>query len=257
MQVTVHNRGPEAATLHLLPQLWFRNTWSWKARRQQAAAGASATTVRSRPSIAELGRLPLVLRRRARAAVLRERDQRAPALRAATAPGLFQGCLPRVRRPRQPRGGESAADRHQGGGALPASSVPAGGSGAVRLRLSPTTHADSRSPTSTQCSTQRRARGRRVLRRPAARTSPTPTRALVQRQAFAGMIWSKQFYYYDVPRVAERRSRPAAAAGRARSTAATASGSTSTTPTSSRCRTSGSIRGTPRGTWRSTASRWR
>src|SRR5262249_23292148 len=30
MLVTVHNRGPDAATIHLLPQLWFRNTWSWK-----------------------------------------------------------------------------------------------------------------------------------------------------------------------------------------------------------------------------------
>ena len=30
MRVTVHNRGPEEATIHLLPQLWFRNTWSWK-----------------------------------------------------------------------------------------------------------------------------------------------------------------------------------------------------------------------------------
>ena len=30
MRVTVHNRGPEPATLHLLPQLWFRNTWSWR-----------------------------------------------------------------------------------------------------------------------------------------------------------------------------------------------------------------------------------
>jgi len=29
MRVTVHNRGPEAAMIHLLPQLWFRNTWSW------------------------------------------------------------------------------------------------------------------------------------------------------------------------------------------------------------------------------------
>ena len=27
--VTAHNRGPDAATLHLLPTLWFRNTWSW------------------------------------------------------------------------------------------------------------------------------------------------------------------------------------------------------------------------------------
>ena len=29
MRVTVHNRGPEAASLVLLPQIWFRNTWSW------------------------------------------------------------------------------------------------------------------------------------------------------------------------------------------------------------------------------------
>src|SRR5215475_8718233 len=29
IRVTVHNRGPEPATLHLLPTLWFRNTWSW------------------------------------------------------------------------------------------------------------------------------------------------------------------------------------------------------------------------------------
>ena len=29
VRVTAANRGPEAATLHLLPTLWFRNTWSW------------------------------------------------------------------------------------------------------------------------------------------------------------------------------------------------------------------------------------
>ncbi|MBW4471663.1 MAG: glucosidase [Stenomitos rutilans HA7619-LM2] len=30
IQIKVCNRGPEAAALHLLPTLWFRNTWSWK-----------------------------------------------------------------------------------------------------------------------------------------------------------------------------------------------------------------------------------
>src|SRR5262245_44808460 len=30
MRVTLHNRGPEEATMHLLQQIWFRNTWSWK-----------------------------------------------------------------------------------------------------------------------------------------------------------------------------------------------------------------------------------
>src|SRR5881296_4029430 len=29
IRITVANRGPEAASLHLLPTLWFRNTWSW------------------------------------------------------------------------------------------------------------------------------------------------------------------------------------------------------------------------------------
>src|SRR5437764_2514237 len=29
VRITVWNRGPEAASLHLLPTLWFRNTWSW------------------------------------------------------------------------------------------------------------------------------------------------------------------------------------------------------------------------------------
>ena len=29
VRITVHNRGPDAASLHVLPTLWFRNTWSW------------------------------------------------------------------------------------------------------------------------------------------------------------------------------------------------------------------------------------
>jgi hypothetical protein len=31
IQITVWNRGPETASLHILPQWWFRNTWSWQA----------------------------------------------------------------------------------------------------------------------------------------------------------------------------------------------------------------------------------
>ena len=29
IEITVHNRGPEERALHLLPSLWFRNTWAW------------------------------------------------------------------------------------------------------------------------------------------------------------------------------------------------------------------------------------
>ncbi|HEX6085220.1 MAG TPA: glucosidase, partial [Thermoanaerobaculia bacterium] len=31
-RVTAHNRGPERAPIHLIPNLWFRNTWSWQGR---------------------------------------------------------------------------------------------------------------------------------------------------------------------------------------------------------------------------------
>ena len=43
IRVTAVNRGPEAAELHLLPTLWFRNTWSWDvgAARPQLQATAS------------------------------------------------------------------------------------------------------------------------------------------------------------------------------------------------------------------------
>ena len=67
------------------------------------------------------------------------------------------------------------------------------------------------------------------------------------------MLWTKQFYYYDVDRwLDERGADPFSPTARARR--ATSTGTTCTTPTSSRCRTSGSTPGTRRGTWPSTSS---
>ena len=45
IRITVHNRGPEAARLRLLPTLWFRNTWSWGEDDRK-------------PSLREVGRAP-------------------------------------------------------------------------------------------------------------------------------------------------------------------------------------------------------
>ena len=101
----------------------------------------------------------------------------------------------------------------------------------------------------------RGSRSRRVLRggHP---PSTSRRRPRVMRQAFAGLLWSKQFYHYVVSDWLEGdRAQPAPPAERL--AAATTTGRISTTPTSSRCRTSGSTRGTRRGTWRSTACRWR
>jgi hypothetical protein len=46
VRISVANRGPEAAMLHLLPTLWFRNTWSWNSREPK-------------PSLRKLGNAPL------------------------------------------------------------------------------------------------------------------------------------------------------------------------------------------------------
>jgi mannosylglycerate hydrolase MGH1-like protein/glycosyl hydrolase family 63 len=45
IRITVTNRGPDEATLHLLPTLWFRNTWSWdrdRPRPRLSRAGNAA-----------------------------------------------------------------------------------------------------------------------------------------------------------------------------------------------------------------------
>ena len=54
MQVTIHNRAAEAATLHVLPQLWARNTWSWKpdSMRPQLVARAGSFDLGRSPAVA-------------------------------------------------------------------------------------------------------------------------------------------------------------------------------------------------------------
>jgi hypothetical protein len=37
-RITITNRGPDAATIHILPTLWFRNTWSWDIDRENLAS---------------------------------------------------------------------------------------------------------------------------------------------------------------------------------------------------------------------------
>ncbi len=47
IRITLHNRGPEAAAIHLLPTLWFRNSWSWG--RQGGKYWAKPRIVRGAP----------------------------------------------------------------------------------------------------------------------------------------------------------------------------------------------------------------
>ncbi|MBC6951819.1 glucosidase, partial [candidate division KSB1 bacterium] len=42
IRITAHNRGPEAATLHLLPTVWLRNTWAWGVNGHKPSMGVTA-----------------------------------------------------------------------------------------------------------------------------------------------------------------------------------------------------------------------
>ena len=84
MLVTAHNRGPEAATIHVLPQLWFRNIWSWRANAPPRPR--TPTTARPSRSRASCSAATALRRRRADAAVLRQRHQRPPAVRRRRRP---------------------------------------------------------------------------------------------------------------------------------------------------------------------------
>ena len=63
IRITVANRGPDPATLHLLPTLWFRNTWSWGGKARTGLAGDPSrwprrASRRSTQALAATGSMP-------------------------------------------------------------------------------------------------------------------------------------------------------------------------------------------------------
>jgi hypothetical protein len=59
IQITVFNRGPEPATLNVLPTIWFRSTWSWGGNasrpvlRQAAVSATVSVLTASHPELGE------------------------------------------------------------------------------------------------------------------------------------------------------------------------------------------------------------
>ena len=89
IRLTVRNAGSEQATLHLLPTLWFRNTWSWDRGHDQAVDHVGRRwNPAGRTRAARDGRARR--RRLSAAAVLRQRDQLPPAVEHRR-PRLSQG----------------------------------------------------------------------------------------------------------------------------------------------------------------------
>ena len=212
MRITVHNRGPDGAPMHVLPQLWFRNTWSLgRGRTRPALAGATATAVARRRTTSSAAPRCRLRRRRRGCCSPTTRPTAARLFGVRRPSGLIQGRLPRLRRRRATRTRSIPQRRHQGGRPVSPATLPA-----RRQRSSVRAAPDAGQPAATRSRdfdavfAAAHGRGRRVLRRRCSTASPTRTSGRVQRQALAGMLWSKQFYHLRRARsgsTAIRRSR--------------------------------------------------
>ncbi|MDQ6637375.1 MAG: glucosidase [Candidatus Dormibacteraeota bacterium] len=190
VRLTARNHGPAAAELQVLPSLWFRNTWSWSpgAIRPQLRADGSCVLAQH----PELG-----LRR-----LIGEGDHDLLFCENETNLKRLWGAAPTTPYPKDGindfvvRGsatvnpgltGTKAALRYR-------LNVAAGGTATLRLRLS---EGEADFADFEAVMTQREAEADEFY------AALTPLRASadearVMRQGFAGLLWSKQFYHYDV-----------------------------------------------------------
>ena len=199
MRVTVHNRGPEAAPVDVLPVLWFRNTWQWDAEhakpaleRVDAAGGLHVRATHHRLGERWLhvpdGAALLFCENETNS----ERLWGTPNATAFVKDGIDRAVVH----------GETDAvngDRGTKVAVRFSADVPAGGEVSFVVRLDDVARLD---VLARRC--RRRARcaaggGRRVLRldHPSlAGRRPRPRAPT----AMAGMLWSKQHYFFDLDR---------------------------------------------------------
>jgi hypothetical protein len=201
IRITVTNRGPERARCHLLPTLWFRNTWSWEpgAGRPSLRAGRSAgdqaliaehETLGARWLVCEGQPDLLFTENETNFTRLYGVPNRSPYVKDAINDYVIEGREDAVN---PARVGTKAAAHYR-------LDVPAGGRVSVRLRL--TTTPPIEGPLGQDFATVFAQKIREADEFYAtvipARLSDDAQR--VMRQALAGLLWSKQFYHYDVRR---------------------------------------------------------
>ncbi len=193
-RVTIHNRGPEDADLHVLPQLWFRNTWSFKGgTKPRLTLADEASIAATHP---EMGNY--VLHADGTPKILfcenETNTQRLYGIHGAQ--GYFKDAFHDY----VVLGQHDAVNPDHHGTKAAAYyllHVPAKGSVQLRLRLAKGDHA---SPFFTFDEVfEERLREADAFYADLQAELADPDARQVQRQAFAGMIWSKQFFYYDVP----------------------------------------------------------
>ncbi len=223
VQITAWNRGPESAALHLLPTLWFRNDWApWIARpaekpalkQIEGPAGtraiAAAHPVLGAYSLYCEGEVPLLFTENEtnNARLFPDYPNASPYVKDAINNYVVQGDQAAVNPDR--RGTKVAAHYRV--------TIAPGGSATVRLRLTGQAAGDksgktkaTASPFGTQFDKILAARRQEADEFYRAVTPPSvsPDAANVMRQALAGMLWSKQFYFLDADSwLEEHRAHP-------------------------------------------------
>ena len=190
--ITATNRGPEEHALHLLPQLWFRNTWSWEADGRRPRLSASAGSVRAHHEA--LGDYELAFEGKP-GLLFCDNDTNVRRLYGIAAPGYFKDGVQE-----QIVEGHTDAVNPKRTGTKAALhytlSVPAGGHAKVRLRLS--ARGSSKPFGDFDELFAARAGEADSYYEALQRGITGSEERKIQRQALAGLLWSKQFYHYNV-----------------------------------------------------------
>jgi Glycosyl hydrolase family 63 C-terminal domain len=206
VRITLANRGPEEASLHVLPTLWFRNTWSWgrtgeaywsRPRLEQAAPG------RVRAEHETLGAFVLDAASgpggEAPEIVFTDNETNFDRLFGAPNPGpyvkdAFHEYVVHGRREavNPARTGTKAAAHYR-------LRVPARGHAVLRLRLTREAEATGeRFGAGFDATFERRVAEADEFYRRIQPAELTAEERQVTRQGYAGLLWSKQFYHYVV-----------------------------------------------------------
>jgi hypothetical protein len=201
IKITIFNRGAEDAPLHVLPTLWFRNTWAWSpgtqkpvlrqitARKGMRVVAATHADLGERWLCVE-GDVPLLFTEN-------ETNNSRIYGTANTSPYVKDGINDYVIHSHEsavnPAGtGTKAAAHH-------ILNVKAGGSVVLRLRLMEPARLESIDPfTGFDDVFDRRLKEADEFYRAITPPKSTEDEARVMRQALAGMLWSKQYFLFEV-----------------------------------------------------------
>jgi hypothetical protein len=198
MRITVANRGPQEATIHVLPTLWFRNTWAWGLPGQDAVPVVRADGDRLVADHAGLGRLTLAASPGG-SNLFCDNETNAQRLFGVAGRSDFpkdgvNDHVVHAARSVNPDGRGTKAAVHQ------VLTVPAGESREVRVRL---VRGDVPEPdlgAGFDAVLQARRDEADAFHTALAPAGATDDERRVLRQSLAGLLWGKQFFHYDVER---------------------------------------------------------